>query len=115
MWKSSNGKRCSGDGSSRPLSSLLHLPPSAVTSGRERYRGGTLVVTSKKDLDSWEKAIRNIASAKLHLYTDTLAKRRKFGAYRVASYDFVLTTFDVSISTYCFNTFYMTTLPLLWT
>ena len=62
-----------------------------------------LVVTSKKDIPFWENLINCGSSstvlmkeAKLHCYTDPLSKRRKFGAFRLASHDIVLTTFDVS-------------------
>lgn len=100
MRARSHGKRCVQGyqkASVASVAELLRLPPSA--SGkfckRERYKGGTLIVTFKKDLDQWECALRAIPCANFLSYTDTLGRRRKLGAYRAASYDFVLTTFDV--------------------
>jgi hypothetical protein len=65
--------------------------------------GGVLVVTSKKDISFWENLINCdsgseelMTGAKIHCYTDSLSKRRKFGAFRIASHDIVFTTFDVS-------------------
>jgi hypothetical protein len=65
--------------------------------------GGVLVVTSKKDIPFWDSLINCdsgstdlMSQAKFHCYTDPLSKRRKFGAFRIASHDIVLTTFDVS-------------------
>lgn len=65
--------------------------------------GGVLIVASKKDIAFWDTLINCESSsrdlrteAKFHCYTEPLSKRRKFGAFRIASHDIVLTTFDVS-------------------
>ena len=59
---------------------------------------GLLIVTLKCHVEEWAEHIRNLPEPRLYLYTDTLAKRRKFGAYNLAQYDVVITTFDVSKS-----------------
>ena len=56
---------------------------------------GLLIVTSKCFVEEWAEYIRNLPEPRLFLYTETLAKRRKFGAYNLAQYDVVITTFDV--------------------
>jgi hypothetical protein len=70
--------------------------------------GGVLVVTSKKDIPFWDTLLgcessssELMAQAKYHCYTDPLSKRRKFGAFRIASHDVVLTTFDVRALSDC--------------
>ena len=57
---------------------------------------GLLIVTFKSRVEEWAEIIRNLPEPRLFLYTDTLAKRRKFGVYNLAQYDVVITTFDVS-------------------
>ena len=51
-------------------------------------------------MDIWAKAVRNSANARLHVYTEPLAARRKFGPTNLARFDVVVTTFDVSIVEY---------------
>jgi hypothetical protein len=59
---------------------------------------GTLIVTSKACVEDWASVVRNMPSARLHVYTEPLASRRRKGAHNLAQYDVVVTTFDVRIS-----------------
>jgi hypothetical protein len=62
-----------------------HLIPSSAV----------LIVTLKAHVEEWAGHVRNLPWPRLMVYTDTLPKRRKLGAYNLAQYDVVVTTFDV--------------------
>jgi hypothetical protein len=64
------------------------------------YCGGTLIVTTKKRLDDWERGVRAVEDASFHRYTDTLSKRRQLGPFKLSQLNFVITTFDVGVA--CF-------------
>ena len=66
-------------------SSSRHLIPSAAL----------LIVTLKAHVEEWAGHVRNLPWPRLLVYTDALPKRRKLGAYNLAQYDVVVTTFDV--------------------
>mmetsp|Transcript_7608 Transcript_7608/g.7692 ORF Transcript_7608/g.7692 Transcript_7608/m.7692 type:complete len:702 (+) Transcript_7608:84-2189(+) len=54
-----------------------------------------LIVTVKSQVEIWATHIRNLPEPRLLLYTDTLVKRRKLGAYNLSQYDVIITTFDI--------------------
>ena len=56
---------------------------------------GVLIVTMKNKIEEWADMIRSMPEPSLYMYTNTLASRRKVGAYNLAQYDVVITTFDV--------------------
>eukprot|EP01041_Mallomonas_annulata_P006362 gene6362-12863_t len=62
---------------------------------RELY-GGTLILTSKARLEEWAGVVRSCPSLSLHVYTDSLNKRKKLGAQHLVSYDVVVTTVEFS-------------------
>jgi hypothetical protein len=53
-----------------------------------------LIVTIKSQVEVWATYIRNLPEPRLLLYTDSLVKRRKLGAYNLSQYDVIITTFD---------------------
>ena len=56
---------------------------------------GVLIVTMKNKIEEWADMIRSMPEPSLYMYTNALASRRKVGAYNLAQYDVVITTFDV--------------------
>ena len=56
---------------------------------------GVLIVTMKNKIEEWADIIRSMPEPSLYMYTNALASRRKVGAYNLAQYDVVITTFDV--------------------
>ena len=59
--------------------------------------GGTLVITSKANVEDWARVVRSSPSLSLHLYTESLSKRQKLGAQHLVGYDIVVTTINVRI------------------
>lgn len=63
--------------------------------------GGVLMITSKANIEQWERCARNYYSSSFHSYTAPLSQRRKFGATRLSTFDIVMSTLGVLTAKEC--------------
>lgn len=55
-----------------------------------------LVLTSKSGCEAWASLIRGYSDMNCHVYTQSLPNRRKLGVAKLAQFDVVVSTLDVS-------------------